>query len=834
MKEIPFLRAKRTLGVLFLLVLAGGTYLVYKQSNPLKGFEPSAIQDEREQKILALKELLKLEPGDYKTHGELAKLYFTLEDYKNAEAHALKAVSLGKKAGATKDFLAEQYLLLSKIYQAQGQNDQALKYADLAADLDNTKAAPLKRKGQVFEALKKNDQARLEYLRALKLDEKDPETYALLANQEFKKGNKKAALEWLKMGVRRNPTSATAFRNLARGYVRTKEYEKAREAYEQALKLDPNNGALRFEYAKLLKKMGDDPGYLAQLKQAHAADPKNPKILAAMGDADLARGNKKNALSYYRDALKGDGRNSELKEKYAKLYNELSAEAKGGGSSGEGSKNGAGDGSAGKNGGGGDSGGRQDGKNAAGGSGGTDGKGNNAGGDKGNASGGNLTDKGDNTLDSGKGGSNNSGAGDAGKNLEAGKKAFTDKDYELAESEFRKALEKSPDNADARFFLARSLDAQGKKDAAAAEYKRLLEKEPNHAKANYYLGRLLYQAQKYADAERHFKKSADADGKFAPAQYSLGLAQEKQGKNSEALAAYRKSAEVDPNLTQAHYNSALLFKKNKRYDEALAELAKAGQGGDVEYQRGEVFLKQKKYNDAKEAFTKALAEKSQNYEAAFNLALTYHKLKDPAGADRVLAKVIRDDSPADLNYTYGKLLEDSGELTGAEKQYRASVQKDPRYFKGWLNLGRVTASAQKYDQSENAYRQAIALEPGSYDANYNLANTLYKQKKYQSAIEYFETAKRQDATRDVVMPLAMSYEETGQNEKAAKVYSDYLGANPKDRTALERLGYLYYRKMKNKDKALEQFNKLLKYYPESDKVQEYKGMVQLIEKQKNE
>jgi tetratricopeptide (TPR) repeat protein len=61
-----------------------------------------------------------------------------------------------------------------------------------------------------------------------------------------------------------------------------------------------------------------------------------------------------------------------------------------------------------------------------------------------------------------------------------------------------------------------------------------------------------------------------------------------------------------------------------------------------------------------------------------------------------------------------------------------------------------------------------------------------------------------------------------------------LKENPRDRTVLERLGYLYYRKTKEKEKALEQFNKLLKYYPDSEKAQEYKGMVQLIEKQKSE
>ena len=827
MKDIAYRNAKAGLATLLLIVLFGGTYYVLRsKSSGQTGYEPHLIQDEREVKIASLLELLKSDAEDFRTHGELAKLYFSLEDYANAEKHALSAVSLGEKHKAPREFMVEQYLLLSKIYQAQKQTDKALEYAQKAADVDPTKTAPLKRKGQVFEAQKKDEKARLEYLRALKLDDKDPETYALLANQDFKKGKKKSAMEWLRMGVRRNPTSATAFRNLARGYKRTGENDKAREAYERALKLDPNNGALRLEYAKLLKKMGDEAGYLSQLRKAHEADPKNPAILSALGDAELKAGNKKKALDLYREALKRDGRNTELRSKYTALYNELNPTAPGTGTAGAGN-NAAGKGSDGTT--------TGTGPGTAGGEGKTSGSADSdATAGKGNTAGA-TTGSADASLDAGKGSKNSgAGTGDAGKDIDAGKKAFAEKDFVTAEAAFRKALEKSPGNADAHFFLGRTLDAQGKKDAAMAEYRRVLEKEPDHARANYHLGRLLYQAQKYGDAERHFKKSTTADGQFAPAQYSLGLAQEKQGKGSEALKAYQKAGEIDGKLTQAHFNSAIILKKEKRYDDALAELGKAGGGADVDYQRGEILLKQKKYAEAKDAFSKVLNEKPQHYEAAFNMALAYHKLGDPAGADRVLAKVIREDSPADLHYTYGKLLEDSGEAAGAEKQYRVSVQKDPKYYKGWLNLGRVSAKAQRYDQAENAYRQAAALQAGSYEANFNLANTLYKQKKYQTAIEYFELARQKEATREVMVPLGTSYEESGQAEKAAKTYADFLRENPKDRQVLERLGYLYYRKLKNRDKALEQFNKLLKYHPDSEKVQEYKGMVQLIEKQKGE
>ena len=827
MIKAPHRSLKTAIAVGILAALVLGTYFVLDTKSSLASFDPAGIRDERDVRIASLLELLKLDAQDYKTHAELAKLYFELTNYPEAEKHALAAVKLGKEQNASPNFLTEQYLLLSKIYQAMNTPEsleKAMHYANLASVAEPTKTAPLKRKGQVFEAQKKGDKARLEYLKALKLDEKDPETYALLANQDFAKGKKKSAIEWLKMGVRRNPTSAIAFRNLARGYKRIGDLQKAKEAYERALALDPKNGQLRHEYAKLLRKLGDDTGYLTELKRAHADAPKDAKILAALGDAELAAGNKLKALELYREALKRDGTIKGLRARYTALYNELNSANK---NAVSGSTTGVnGDLGKGKP-------GAADGAGAnSNGAAGTDGK-NTAGAGKGEP--GLPSEKGEPTLDSGSANKNTTKSdSNAAAAIEAGKKAFAEKAYGAAEAQFRKALEKDPENSDARYFLGRSLEAQGKNDAAMAEYRRLLTQEPAHAKGNYYLGRLLYQAQKYADAERHFATSVKSDGKFAPARYSQGLSQEKQGKTSEALVSYHGASETDPALTQAQFNRAIILKKKGSYDEALAALAKGGRGSDVDYQRGEIYLKQKKYAESKEAFARVLKEKPQHYEAAFNLALAYHKLNDAAGADQVLSKIIREDSPADLHYTYGKLLEESGEPAGAEKQYRASVQKDPRYFKGWLNLGRVSAKSQKYDQAEMAYRKAQALEADSLEANLNLANVLYRQKKHQTAIEYFEAARLKSNSKEVSLPLASSYEETGQNEKAAKVYQQYLTEHTKDRVALEKLGYLYYRKMRDKDKALEQFNKLLKFYPDSEKAAEYKGMVKLIEKQKVE
>ncbi|MCX7631879.1 MAG: tetratricopeptide repeat protein [Turneriella sp.] len=830
MGKVPYHLQKRLGGAALLLLLAIAAYFSLSRRGTLRGFDPATVEDERLVRIASLEKLIALDPSDYRTHAELARLYFALGDWDRAERSALAAIEHGRRKNAPKSFLMEQLLLLAQIEQKKGNAQKALEYATRAAELEPQKAAPLKRRGQVYEQMRKNDKARLEYLRALKLDEKDPETYALLANQEFRKGNRKAALEWLRMGVRRNPKSGEAFRNLARGYLRTGDTEKARQAYERALELEPDNANIRHEYARLLQKLGDQEGYLTQLKKAHASDPHDPKILADLADAELAAGNRQKALELYREAFRRDSRNPQLKEKYQRLYDSLLAES---GERREKSIQGPAKTAT-----------EQTVSQTAPSDGGS-----------GTATNSSSQNIGGISADDGpkQGHGTHSGAqakampADAGlgqspsglpqnitPDIEAGKKSFEAKDYATAEAHFRKALEKDPNSAEARYLLARSLDLQGKKEAAIAEYRRAIEKEPEHARAHYYIGRLLYQAQKYAEAERSFARAAKADSKFAAAHYSQGLALDKMGKTAEALSAYRKATETDPNLREAYFNSAILLKKQQRYDEALAALERSGPGSDTEYQRGEILLKQKKFEAARAAFERVLAEKPQHYEAAFNLALTYHKLGNPAGADKILSRVIRDDSPADLHYTYGKLLEESTELAAAEKQYRTSVSKDPRYYKGWINLGRVAAAQQKYDQAEQAYRQAVLLEPGSYEANLNLGNVLFKQKKYDQAAEYFEAARRLEATREVVLPLAQSYENAGEAEKAAKVYSDFLRQHPKDQTALERLGYLYYRKMRDNGKALEQFNKLLQYYPDSAKAQEYRAMVQLIEKQTKE
>ena len=66
---------------------------------------------------------------------------------------------------------------------------------------------------------------------------------------------REAIYRWEK-AVELDPTYAAAFNDLAIGYEHEGQLDKARQAYEKAVKLDPNNNEIRQNY-ELFKEIND-------------------------------------------------------------------------------------------------------------------------------------------------------------------------------------------------------------------------------------------------------------------------------------------------------------------------------------------------------------------------------------------------------------------------------------------------------------------------------------------------------------------------------------------------------------------------------------------------
>jgi TolB-like protein/Tfp pilus assembly protein PilF len=144
-----------------------------------------------------------------------------------------------------------------------------------------------------------------------------------------------------------------------------------------------------------------------------------------------------------------------------------------------------------------------------------------------------------------------------------------DLDFAVAEKEFRRGIELSPNYATAHHWYAESdLAARGRFDEAIAEMKRALELDPLSVIINADFGSVLCIAGRYDDAIDQLRKALEMDPDFYYAHWNLGQALDLKGRTEEAIAEYEKAVALnDDPLPLALLGR--LYGRIGRKDEAL-------------------------------------------------------------------------------------------------------------------------------------------------------------------------------------------------------------------------------------------------------------------------
>jgi len=87
---------------------------------------------------------------------------------------------------------------------------------------------------------------------------------------------------------------------------------------------------------------------------------------------------------------------------------------------------------------------------------------------------------------------------------------------------------------------------------------------------------------------------------------------------------------------------------------------------------------------------------------------------------------------------YGRALEMSGDLPGARDVLQASLKVKPDQFAARLSLGRVYLRLNDSQAAEVQFEAAVLLQPGSSEAQIDLAKALIRQKKFADVVELLE------------------------------------------------------------------------------------------------
>ena len=134
----------------------------------------------------------------------------------------------------------------------------------------------------------------------------------------------------------------------------------------------------------------------------------------------------------------------------------------------------------------------------------------------------------------------------------------------LAESNYRKAISKNPNFAEAYENLAKILQDLGKHDEAEMNFKHAISINPGYANAHFNLGITLYKLRRLDESKNSYQAAVSLRPEFYEAHNNLGIIQRETGMFNEATASFNKAIELKPDFAEAHRNLCAIKKFNRQ------------------------------------------------------------------------------------------------------------------------------------------------------------------------------------------------------------------------------------------------------------------------------
>lgn len=204
-------------------------------------------------------------------------------------------------------------------------------------------------------------------------------------------------------------------------------------------------------------------------------------------------------------------------------------------------------------------------------------------------------------------------------------------------------------------------------------------------------------------------------------------------------------------------------------------------------------LQEGKYEDAVEAFQKALDESLATIGEE-ELDICYYKAKaqylagDTEGAlSTYTALVDYDKSNANAYYLRGSLYLLEGDSEKAFSDYTLAVENDNTNYDLYIQIYSDLTDAGYAKQATEYLTQAVQIS-GKEARDYTMRGKAYALLgEYDKAAEQLDKALESDST-DAILYRAQVYEATGDTQKAQSMYEDYVKTNEDNPAALGSLG----------------------------------------------
>lgn len=417
-------------------------------------------------------------------------------------------------------------------------------------------------------------------------------------------------------------------------------------------------------------------------------------------------------------------------------------------------------------------------------------------------------------------------------------------------------------------FLQAGVDKIQKRDykGAIEELKKAIEKTPKSSKAHFYIGEAYYLTKQYDNAEVSLKKAVDLDDEYAQAFKRLGDVYTAKKLYREALSEFQKAVKLEKRNTDFLMALGLAYLNVDSIDKAIQTISTAQviepNNPATFVALGDAYLKMNVPVMAVDNYKKAIDLDSNYADAHKKLGdVYYNKMK--MYKDALNEYIVY----ANLDSTNADNLERVAHLLFFNKIYPSSitfyeklVKLDNQNYSAYMELGASYMYMRNFKEAAKNLEIAVKLDPKPVDAMRYLAhNYFYSQnnrkaferfgdlekidnlkaeeyrkfaqsalgiKDTSSAINLFKKAIEVDPELDVYSELAAIFQKQRRNKEAAEFYYKKAEID----TSANKVKYYvaagqFYNSEKELDKAIECFDKAIKYGTTDLKLYFYKAQV---------
>lgn len=271
--------------------------------------------------------------------------------------------------------------------------------------------------------------------------------------------------------------------------------------------------------------------------------------------------------------------------------------------------------------------------------------------------------------------------------IDEGNTARDERNYNTAESAYRRAQNLKPKDSRAIYGLGNLYSDQQRWEEAERAYRQAIQLEPDSPEAHIALSFVLTQpivgsnlSDRYAEAEKTARKAIMLDETNAVAYDQLGVALELRGIiEMETQNAYRKAVQLDPNFALAYAHLGRLLRRIGSINEssnAYKDAIRYAADVPTMILVADVMQSQQRFAESEQLLRHALREDPKNPTALFLL---------------------------------GRALTTRGSFDEAEKVLKSSLDVSPNSFVSYALLGSLYSRRNQFENAEAILMKALKV-----------------------------------------------------------------------------------------------------------------------------